>query len=58
MNKETNKTKSKGTKNETKTILNENKNEVKKFFNKEKLSKEETNINFEDITDTVDITKC
>lgn len=58
MNKETNKTKSKGTKNETKNILNENKNEVKKFFNKEKLSKEETNINFEDITDTVDIAKC
>lgn len=54
MNKETNKAKRKVTKN----MSNENKNEEKKFFNKEKISKEETNINFEDITDTVDITKC
>lgn len=58
MDKKTDKTKRKETKNETKNISNKNKNEVKKFFNKEKLSKEETNINFEDITDTVDITKC
>lgn len=54
MNKETNKAKRKVTKN----MSNENKNEEKKFFNKEKISKEETNINFEDIIDTVDITKC